>query len=35
MNKAAQFKVCQSSVKEDYTKSILCVRKKDKICFSV
>jgi hypothetical protein len=31
MNKAGQFKVRQSPVKEDYTKSILYVRKKDKI----
>jgi hypothetical protein len=31
MNKAGQFKVRQSPVKEDYTKSILCVRKKDNI----
>jgi hypothetical protein len=31
MNKAGQFRVRQSPVKEDYTKSILCVRKKDKI----
>jgi hypothetical protein len=31
MNKADQFRARQSPVKEDYTKSILCVRKKDKI----
>ena len=31
MNKAGQFKVCQSPVKEDYNKSILCERRKDKI----
>jgi hypothetical protein len=30
-NKVGQFKVCQSPVKEDYTKSILGERKKDKI----
>lgn len=31
MNKAGQFKARQSRVKEDHTKSILCIRKKDEI----
>jgi len=31
INKAGQFRVRQSPTKEDYTKSIFCVRKKDKI----